>query len=226
MRSLHGLVILVALAGAACAAPQPRTPQTAADVAVPAAPAVPLVGVEEVARSFGTGNGARASVKLVAPKPAYILHDAETVHHWEANDIIQYVVELKRQLADQSFDNASAVSVKVWVKGADPKTTAVFTNVPWGSNYRAYVTALGNVHGVVGDPIENSVLLPLNTVAGTADFDFTSTQDVVARLTKPVQIVFDATPFSGSATVRITSPSPGFFVNPQDPVTGAAESDE
>lgn len=195
-------------------APQASLPQAA-----PVAAAG--LGAEAVGLSLGAATGNTASLRFEAPLAPYALQNTPvpTVHRWVPNDIVQYVVAFKKQVGDNQHEETGYAEVTVPVKGPNAKTTAVFTKVPWGSVYRAFVTAKGNIGGDV-----NGALVVLNDVAATADFDFTQTQDAPSAISKSVKVVFNQVLFSGTGSVTFQQPDEGTYANPQGEIQATATS--
>lgn len=164
--------------------------------------------------------GTRATVRLVRPDAARLL-SLETGHHWVPDDVLEYVVTLAARTGPDTFDMDHGTTIKVPVKGPAPQSQAVFDNLPWGSSYRAFVTALGNPGGRLGESLETSTLTTMNATPGTADFVFDAGGQTA--LTRSVQVVFDAVPFGGQGTVRVATPADGVFINPSPEVTSDAE---
>jgi hypothetical protein len=213
--SLVCLIPLVTLA--ACAgAPVANAPRAADPAAVVAD------GAPAAARAAASAARVDAMVRLLPPK-GYAVQTAPTVHRWVAADILEYTVKLAFETGPGTYDDAHAVTVDVPVAGPAPKTQAVFTNIPWGGKYRAFVTAKGNRGGVINGTIDASVLTPLNATPATADFDFTAANDVQPVASQTVQVVFDDVPFSGTANVTFQSPADGAYATPAPAISASAE---
>lgn len=204
------------LALAACA---PATPVQTAVAVQPQAAALPATA------SLGGPTTNQATLQFTTPKAAYFLATTG-VHHWEVNDMLQYEVVFKKitGTSPDTFDDANAVTVDVPVKGPDIKTQATFSNIPWGGTYRAFVTAQGNEGGVVGTPFATSTFTAMNaTPASPTDFDFTTPQNANQVITHAVQVVYDATPFTGTANVTFATPSDGVYLAPSPAISGSAQ---
>lgn len=209
-----GLAVLLALAACAGSPPQPALPLPGAVVA----------SLARMPALQPNASRVTAAVNLVAPVARYELKGATTVHRWMPDDILRYKVVLAERTSTDVFDVANGVEALVPVKGTDPKTMAIFTDIPQGKYYRAFVTAEGNVAGVVADPFDASVFTTLNSTPGTADFDFTAANDVEANPPqKSVQVVFDDVPFNGTASVSFDPPAEGKFAQPSPAITGSAQ---
>lgn len=178
-----------------------------------------LAAPAEVTRSLGAPTENRATLRFERPVSPYrlALNAVPTVHRWVPNDVVQYVVAFKKQVGDNQYEETGYAEVTVPLKGDAPKSTAVFSKVPWGSVYRAFVTAKGNIGGDV-----NGTLVVLNDVAATADFDFTQTQDTPSQVSKSVRVVFNQVLFSGVGSVGIQTPAEGTYANPQGEIQATA----
>lgn len=190
MRFNHLATLFVALSAMACS----RTPH---------GPTLATAGLAS----------ATATLNLAPARAAYALQ-YRTVHHWEADDITQYVVDLKvRDAVDPTRfqDPTPPVSVSFAAKGPEARTQAVFANPSQGAFYRAYVTARGNVHGDLTQPTQL-----LTSVPAEADFDFTAAQDVAPSASQTVTVTLDGVPFNGSGGLSLGVPSPGVYLPPSD----------
>ena len=138
-------------------------------------------------------------------------------HRWVVADIFQYTANLKVWDGAAYVDFATPIDTIIPRKGAEPKTSAVFTNLKQGSKYRVQLTAQGDNGGT-------SPLTVLNGDTETAAvFDFTAAQDVEDTLTTVLTIVLDQVAFSGTGTGSVATPEEGTYLNPTEAEAGTAQ---
>lgn len=151
----------------------------------------------------GGGGDRSISVTILPPQRAV----QAIVHRWAPEDVYEYRVSL--------VGGTNTLTAVVPRKGT-PKSRAVFTHLRQGTRYEVSLTAWGNPGGTAPSTL-------LNSVAPTAWFDFSGTQDVEDTATASLGVSFDAVPFDGTGTVTIQDPADGTYQNPTAPETGTAQ---
>lgn len=131
-------------------------------------------------------------VTVSAPPPA-----VETVavsRRWQASDIYQYEVSLRRWDGAGFAELVPPVGVVLPQKG-ERRHEARFANLRQGARYQVDVQAKGNVGGTAPDVLLNS------EVPARVLFDLSGAQDVESVRRENVSVRLDPVPFSGALTL-------------------------
>ena len=140
-------------------------------------------------------------VTVSAPPPGV---ETKTVsRRWQASDIYQYEVSLRRWDGEGFVELEPPLSVVLPQKG-EQRQEARFTNLRQGQRYQVDVRAMGNVGGTAPE-------LPLNTeTPSRVTVDLSGAQDVANERRERVTVTLDPVPFSGSLTLAFKA-LPGFI---------------
>lgn len=122
---------------------------------------------------------------------------------WQASDIYQYQVSLRRWDGTGFAELSPPVSLLLPQKG-EARHEARFTNLRHGDRYRVEVLAQGNVGGTAPDGVLNA------EVPCRVEFDLAGGQDVESERWQQVSVRLDPVPFSGTLTLRPMN-VPGFI---------------
>lgn len=145
-------------------------------------------------------------VTVSAPPPAVeplAIEPRAVSRRWQASDIFQYEVSLRRWDGEGFAELSPPLSVVLPQKG-ERRQEARFTNLRQGARYQVDVLAMGNVGGTAPE-------LPLNSeTPARVTFDLSGTQDVANARRESVSVTLDPVPFSGSLTLAFGT-MPGFI---------------
>ena len=135
-------------------------------------------------------------VMVSAPPPA--VETMAVSRRWQASDIFQYEVSLRRWDGEGFTELEPPLSVVLPQKG-ERRQEARFTNLRQGQRYQVDVLAMGNVGGTAPE-------LRLNSETPTRVMvDLSGTQDVASERRERVSVTLDAVPFSGTLTLAFAN---------------------
>lgn len=206
----------------ACGSPGPSIPKGLSKAPQSgSASALPSISVGDGVVKVDSGQGGSEDLAINLRSPHGARFSSQSiVHRWVSSDVTEYDVTLS---VGTGSGMTALATVQVYPKAAQPQTEAIFDHLRVGVPYVVTVLARGNVGGSPTDPTQIlNTQTPANALILFTSFD---KNDIDNAKAVAVTVQLDSVPFSGTATVSITTVD-GTYSAPAEPEAASAGSAE